>query len=138
MSRLLPPDIGADELDDPFWDGCRRHQFLVHVCTVCQRAYWPASSCIDHGWAPMAWQPAAGTGEIHTYTVFHHAYLPWLADKVPYIVAVVTLDEGPFFHTDVVECPVDAVGVGMRVEVVYEDAADGWVIPHFRPVPPAP
>ncbi len=76
MSRDIPPNFGADALDDPFWDGCRRHEFLLHVCSVCQRAYWPASSCIDHGWAPMTWRPSSGRGHIHTYTVFHHAYMP--------------------------------------------------------------
>jgi uncharacterized OB-fold protein len=133
MTRLLPPNVGADELDDPFWDGCRRHEFHLHICSTCHRAYWPASSCLDHGWAPMKWQAASGKGEVFTYTVFHHAYLPWLIDKVPYIVAVVRLDEGPFFHSDILECAIDNVAVGMRVEVVYEDADDGWVLPHFRP-----
>jgi uncharacterized OB-fold protein len=81
----------------------------------------------------MRWQATSGKGEVFTYTVFHHAYLPWLIDKVPYIVAVVQLDEGPFFHSDILECAIDNVAVGMRVEVVYEDADDGWVLPHFRP-----
>ena len=49
-----------------------------------------------------AWVPASGTGEVFTYTVFHHAYDPRFADRVPYTLAVVQLDEGPFFHTDVV------------------------------------
>jgi uncharacterized OB-fold protein len=134
VSRDIPPNFGADALDDPFWDGCRRHEFLLHVCSVCQRAYWPASSCIDHGWAPMTWRPSSGRGHIHTYTVFHHAYMPWLADRIPYIIAVVTLDEGPFYHSDIVECGIDEVAVDMPVEVVFRDEDDGWVIPHFRPV----
>jgi uncharacterized OB-fold protein len=135
MSQLLPPNIGADTLDDPFWDGCRRHEFLLHVCGVCHRAYWPSSTCIDHGWATMAWQPSSGRGVIHTYTVFHHSYLPWTADKVPYIIAVVKLDEGPFFHSDILECPIEDIAVDMPVEAVFLDAEDGWVIPHFRPSP---
>ncbi len=134
MTPLLPPHVGADELDDPFWDGCRRHEFLLHVCRECSRAYWPAASCIDHGWAPMEWRPSSGRGEVFTYTVFHHAYMPWLADRVPYAIAVVRLDEGPFFHTDIVGCAPSEVAIGLRVEAVFEEAGEGWVLPHFRPI----
>jgi uncharacterized OB-fold protein len=48
---------------------------------------------------------------------------------------VVRLDEGPFFHTDIVGCPPSEVAIGLRVEVVFEEAGEGWVLPHFRPIP---
>jgi uncharacterized protein len=66
--------------------------------------------------------------------VFHHAYDPRFADRVPYVIAVVALDEGPFFHTDVVGCGPDEVHVGLRVEAEFEDVGDGLGVPHFRPV----
>jgi uncharacterized OB-fold protein len=44
----------------------------------------------------------------------------------------VRLDEGPFFHTDIVECAPSEVAIGLRVEVVFEEAGEGWVLPHFR------
>jgi uncharacterized OB-fold protein len=136
MSRppLLPWQVAPDDLDDEFWAGCARHEFLVHRCTECQRAYWPASSCLDHGTRAMQWEPAAGSGTVFTFTIFHHAYDPRFADRIPYAIAVVQLDEGPFFHSDVVDCPPHAVHVGQRVEVVYEDVAPDLAIPHFRPV----
>jgi uncharacterized protein len=116
----------------PFWRACADEQFLVHRCTTCGRAYWPASCCIDHGGAAMQWVQASGRGIVHTYTVFHHAYDPSFADRLPYVIAVVALDEGPFFHTDIVECDPAQVHVGMAVEVVYEHL-DEWTMPHFRP-----
>ncbi|HEV8298742.1 MAG TPA: OB-fold domain-containing protein [Acidimicrobiales bacterium] len=132
-SRVLPEDAAPDDLDQPFWDACVREEFLVHRCRTCGRAYWPASCCIDHGATAMGWTPATGRGEVHTYTVFHHAYERALADRLPYVIAVVTLAEGPFFHTDIVDCSPDAVYVGMPVEVVWERVRDDCVIPHFRP-----
>jgi uncharacterized OB-fold protein len=130
---ILPHQVAPDDLDDPFWAGCVDHEFLLHRCRECGRAYWPASSCLDHGTTAMEWVPARGTGEVFTYTVFHHAYDPRFADRVPYALAVVQLDEGPFFHTDILECDAGDVYVGMRVEVVYEDVAVDLAIPHFRP-----
>jgi len=70
---------------------------------------------------------------VSTYTVVHHPYDPALADVVPYAVVVVSLDEGPLFHSDLVGCPVDDVAVGLRVEVTWEVVDDTTVIPHFRP-----
>ena len=131
---IVPRDAAPDALDDPFWAGCLRHELLVHRCGVCQRAYWPASSCIDHGATAMAWQRASGRGRVHTYTVFQHPYDPAFKNRLPYVVAVIELDEGPFLHSDVVECEPDDVRVGLAVEVVYEDVDDQTVIPHFRPV----
>ena len=43
------------------------------------------------------------------------------------------LDEGPFFHSDIVECDPSTVHVGMTVEVVYDRIDDDTVIPRFRP-----
>ncbi|NUU25826.1 MAG: hypothetical protein HOV68_30615 [Streptomycetaceae bacterium] len=128
-----PRDVVPDDLDAPFWAGCRRGEFLLHRCRRCGRAYWPASSCVEHGGADMAWEPGSGRGTVHTWTVFHHAYAPHLADRVPYAVVVVALDEGPFFHTDLVDCAPDAIHVGMPVETVFTPLDDDTVIPRFRP-----
>lgn len=132
---LRPQDLAPDDLDAPFWHACRAHTFLVHRCTACGRAYWPASTCIDHGSASMAWQPASGGGEVFTYTVVHHPYDRSLVDKLPYAACVVKLDEGPFFHTDIVGCAASEVHVGMRVHVMFEAIDDETTIPHFTPTP---
>ena len=58
-----------------------------------------------------------------------------MADRVPYAIAVIILDEGPFFHSDLLDCEVDDVHVGMRVQVVFETLDDHTAIPHFRPDP---
>jgi uncharacterized OB-fold protein len=131
--RLTPADAMVDDLDLPFWKACNDGRFLVHRCDVCGRSYWPATCCVDHGGSSMQWVPATGRGVVHTYTVFHHAYDPLFADRLPYVIAVVLLDEGPFFHTDLVDCDPASVRIGQPVEVVYERIDDGWTLPHFRP-----
>ncbi len=132
---MNPMDLVPDDLDGPFWAGCREHVFLVHRCDRCGRAYWPASTCLDHGVAAMTWQPASGRGEVFTYTVVHHPYDRSLIDKIPYAATVVKLDEGPFFHTDIIGCPASDVHVGMRVHVVFDDIDAATTIPHFTPDP---
>lgn len=133
MSPPSPLDVAPDELDLPFWEATRQHQLLVHRCGRCSRCYWPATCCVTHGGDHMSWVPAAGTGTLHTWTVYHHAYAPHLADQVPYVVGVVTLDEGPFMHTSIVGCEPADLAVGLPVEVAFEDLEDGTALPRFRP-----
>jgi len=133
MKVLRPRDVAPDALDEPFWQACRDGRFLLHRCSACGRAYWPASCCIEHGSGPMQWEQASGRGEVHTYTVVHHAYDPSLADRLPYVLAVVKLDEGPFFHSDLLGCEPAQVHVGMRVRVTWDRIDADTVIPRFAP-----
>lgn len=125
--------VGGDDVDLPFWQAAREGRFLVHRCGVCQRSYWPASLCTLHGNADMHWVEASGRGEVYTYTIVHHAYTPAMRDKTPFVVAVVKLEEGPFFHTNILDCPPDAVTVGLPVEVAIDPAGEGLTLPKFRP-----
>lgn len=115
---LAVGDLIPGELDAPFWDAWKADEtFLLHRCEVCGRHDWPASCCITHGRKPMQWVPTSGTGVIDTYTVFHRAYIKELASEVPYVVAVVRLDEGPYFHTRIVDIAPAEVTTGLRVRV---------------------
>lgn len=131
-ARPLPSQAVQDPLDQPFWDACNREQFTLHRCEMCGSYYWPASCCVDHGGGAMSWQPASGQGEIETYTVFHRQYHP--AFEPPYVVAVVRLTEGPYFHTNLVGCDPEEARVGMKVEVTFIDVSDDEKLPVFRPV----
>lgn len=121
----------AGELDAPFWDAWKADEsFLLHRCATCGRHDWPASTCIDHGGGAMEWVPTSGAGVVDTYTVFYRAYVKELESEVPYVVAVVRLDEGPYFHTRVVGIAHDAVKTGMRVRL-RKSAGDPF--PLFTP-----
>jgi uncharacterized OB-fold protein len=125
--------VGGDPADLPFWEGCVAGRFLLHRCEMCARHYWPASRCIEHGDAAMAWVESSGRGQLYTYTVMHRAYTPETRDKVPFVIAVVQLDEGPFYHSNILDCAHDAVAVGMPLEVVMAPHDSGLTIPQFRP-----
>ena len=59
--------------------------------------------------------------------------LPPFGERVPYIAAVVDLEEGPRIQTNVVDCEFDALAVDMAVEVVFQPISDEITIPVFRP-----
>jgi uncharacterized OB-fold protein len=62
----------------------------------------------------------------------HRVYHPAFADKVPYVVAVVQLAEGPRVLTNIVGVPPDHVRCEMPVGVVFDERGD-MTIPQFRP-----
>ena len=53
--------------------------------------------------------------------------------EIPYIVAWIDLDEGPRFCSNVVNCPVDQITIGMPVEVEFDKASPEIFLPKFRP-----
>ena len=52
---------------------------------------------------------------------------------MPYVLAVVELEEGPRMMTNVVGCAPDDVRIGMPVVVEYEDVTPEVTLAKFRP-----
>jgi uncharacterized OB-fold protein len=77
---------------------------------------------------------ASGRGAIYSYTVIAHNDVPPFKEWLPYVVALVALDEGPRLVTNIVGCDPQEVKVGQRVEVVFEKIDDAVTLPKFRPV----
>jgi uncharacterized protein len=119
----------------PFWEACRRHEFRLQRCAVCQRYWFPPSNvcpeCLSDQWE---WALASGGGTVFSFVVFHRVYHPGFRDAVPYPVALIALDEGPRFLSNVIDCAVEDIRVGMPVQVVFEDVTDDCTLPKFRPV----
>ncbi len=134
MSQLPvdPSDYGPDALDQPFWEGCERGEFLLQRCPQSGRWHWPAVADPETG-SGLEWVPASGRGTLHTFTIIHKAYSEEYAERVPYNVVVVELEEGPLFHSNLVECANEDIRVGMPVEVLFEKTEGGAVLPLFRP-----
>jgi uncharacterized OB-fold protein len=62
----------------------------------------------------------------------HHPKIPGY--DFPLAVAVIDLDEGTRFVSNVVDCDPDEVQIGMPVEMKMETVNEDWSLPVFRPV----
>jgi len=130
------PIIDAES--EPFWAGTRRRAFLFRHCHGCGRNhFYPRHAC-PHCWsANCEWRTASGKGRIFSYTVIHRNDSKPFHDQLPYIVALVDLDEGVRVTSNIVECTPEVVHVGMPLEVVYEEITDEVTLPQFRPLNPS-
>jgi hypothetical protein len=72
-------------------------------------------------------EPVSGRGTVETFTINHQAW--WSALTEPYAVAIVTLVEQPGLNitTNIVNCPLDTIHIGMKVKVVFENIEDVWL-----------
>ncbi|MGH3321038.1 MAG: Zn-ribbon domain-containing OB-fold protein [Streptosporangiaceae bacterium] len=125
---------GSTDLTAPYWDAARRHALVAQRCGDCGRLrHPPLPRCPACRGADVDWIPLAGDGFLYTYTVVWHPTHAALRDRVPYVVALVELAEGPRVVANILDCPVDEVSVGMPVRVTFEHVADGVVVPQFVP-----
>jgi len=77
---------------------------------------------------------AGGTGTVYSFVVVRRAFHPAWEGDVPYVVAIVELEEGPHIMTNVTDVDPDLVAIGMPVQVWFEQASDGIALPKFRPL----
>lgn len=80
--------------------------------------------------AELDWVEASGRGNVHSFTVVHRAPADY-REEVPYVVALVDLDEGVRMMTRLLDVEPAAVDVGMAVEVAIQGEPR---LPYFRPV----
>ncbi len=76
----------------------------------------------------------SGRGVVETYTVIRRAVSAEFEDDVPYVVALIKLEEGPMLMSNVVDCEPDTVRIGLDVVVAFEQRSPEIAIPQFRPV----
>ena len=121
----------------PFWEGCKRHQFLLQHCRACGALqHYPRGVCASCCGADLEWQPSLGRGTVYTFTVTHRSQARGFKEEVPYVLAWVELEEGVQVMTTIVGCDPARVTIGMAVEVTFEDVNAEVSIPRFKPVAP--
>ena len=112
---------------------------MLPFCRACaEHFFYPRTSCPRCGSRDLDWRPASGQGRVHSFCIHHQTAIAELRDALPFVTALITLDEGPrmmAFLVDVAADP-DAIRCEQAVELTFVEAVDGRSIPAFRPTPP--
>jgi uncharacterized protein len=90
-TRVLPvPDLDSQH----YWRALAEGRLDIQKCRNCSHWTWPprpiCSFCQSDN---LVWEAAKGTGEIHSWVTTHQVYGPAFAGLVPYVTALVRLDE---------------------------------------------
>lgn len=122
-----------DAETEPYWQAAKEGKLLLKRCRACNRPFfYPRTHCPRCWSAETEWMEASGRGAIYSYTVIAHSDVAPFKDWLPYVVALIELDEGPHLVTNIVGCEPKDVTVGHRVEVVFEKVDDAVTLPKFQ------
>lgn len=129
--RFLPTPDAATE---PYWTAAAQHRFQMPRCDDCGKFHFYPRALCPHCSSPrLTWAACSGRGTVYSYTIVHRAPSPALADKVPYAVAIVEVEEGPHLMTNIMNVKPEDVRIGMPVRVDYDDLAPETALPVFVP-----
>lgn len=125
------PVPAPDAVTEPFWSGGTENQLRMQRCDQCAHLRFPPSPvcprCLSE---QSAWVDTSGAGEILSYVVFHRAYDPQWASRVPYAVLLVQTDDGPRMFSDF-SGSLDRLSVGARVHVTFSPLDGPYALPSF-------
>jgi uncharacterized OB-fold protein len=117
----------------PYWKAAHEGRLLVQRCQDCDEfQLYPRDRCLTCR-GPVANVSASGRGTIYSFTVIRQNYARPFRDWIPYVVALVELEEGPRVMSNLIDCDPDAVQVGMPVEARFEVVSDDAGIVLFAP-----
>lgn len=132
---ILSPSLLADAQTAPWWSHIERGVFTLPRCEACGLWHFhPQPRCPHCGRAEIAWRPASGWGQVHSFTIVHRAPSPAFSADVPYVIAIVATDEGPHLMSRLVGVAPGAVSIGLPVQArVDRLSQEGPLLVLFEP-----
>lgn len=131
--RELRPAPYVDGDNEFFWDGARQGRLLLQQCSSCRSLRHPPGplcrNCRSADWTTVE---AGGQGTIYSFVVPRHPAFPPFGSG--YVIALIELEEGVRFLSNVTGCPPEDVHIGMPVELYFSDDGNGFSLPLFRPM----
>jgi uncharacterized protein len=131
------PAVNAET--NGWWEAAGHHRLVVQRCASCGATrHPPGPVCPVCRSTDADWSELPGTGTVFTFTVVRQAFIPSLADRIPYVVVALDLDgaDGARIVSNLIDIDPSDVTIGMPVEVVWEDMGPALAVPRFRPAPP--
>lgn len=116
-----------------YWEGAAREELLLKRCTACAKLHYPPRHLCPHCWSDQhEWTKCTGKGVVYSFTVMHRAPIPEFMKRVPYVVALIDLEEGPRTMANIVGDDALQTRIGDPVAVCYEARAGGSKLPQFK------
>ncbi len=124
----LTPALGDPDAG-PALQAAADGRLLLRRCRECgQVHYHPRTPCPFCGRGDLEWLDASGTGRIYSYSVTYQG-------PEPYVIAYVTLAEGPTIMTNIVDTPVADIAIGAEVQLEMRRTEHGVHVPFFHASP---
>ena len=130
------PDID-EPLTAPFFAAAAQQALALPWCETCRRLVWYPEALCPHCSGALVWRVVSGRGTLFSWAVVARVFLPAFASQVPYVTALVALEEDPAVRlcTYLVDCDAAALRAEQPCEVVFRDLSFPTVVGHSVCVP---
>ncbi len=117
----------------PFWEAAKEGKLVIQYCRETGRPqFFPRPVSLATGRRNLEWREVSGNGKVYSWTTTHSAW-PGHDDRVPYICALVELDEGVRMLVNLLNCRSNDVKIGMNVRICWEKLTGDVNYPAFEP-----
>ncbi len=134
-AAAIPEDLDPDKLMRPsssrdtkfFWDGVNAHELRIQRRPDGTLQHPPVPAVWADKDAPADYVVASGKGTVYSYVVHHAPKVP--GRSLPFVIALVELEEGVRMLGELRGIEPDQVKIGLPVRATYLDFPDSDVSP---------
>jgi uncharacterized OB-fold protein len=133
MDRPVPI---ADAISAPFWEAARERRLAIQHCATCATfQHPPGPICRRCSGSDLVFRDTSGRGTLYSFTASEVAFDERFEAALPLLIGVVELDEPGTCRLicNISSEHADFLRVDMPMRVVFEELADGTVLPQFEP-----
>lgn len=131
---VAKPAPVVSEWAKPFWEATKQGRLIIQQCNDCNKPiFYPRSGCPHCASADVGWIEASGRGSVYSFTVVESNAPSAFQQDIPFVVAVILLEEGVRMLSNVVQCDPHSLRCDMPVQVVFEAGDGDFVLPKFKP-----
>lgn len=132
VEKPTPP---IDPWTEPYWAGVHERKLLLQFCPDCQKhIFYPRRYCPFCSSEQVTWVQASGRGKVYAFTIVQNNAPSAFTEEMPFVIAIVTLEEGVRMMTNIVDCDPTAIYSEMPVIVTFEKLNDDVTLPKFKPI----
>ncbi len=118
----------------PYWEATREGRLTIQRCTACGRhVFYPRRNCPFCFADALDWVETSGRGDVYSFTIVQNNAPSAFLGDMPFVIAIVELEEGVRMMSNLVDCDPESVHCGMNVEVTFRPLTDTIALPVFRP-----
>ena len=135
------PDV-TDDLVAGYFAGAASGEVRIPRCSSCDRWCWYPEVACPACRGGLVWTATSGCATLFSWAVVWRAFLPAFTDIVPFVTALVALEEDPSVRlvTMIIDVSSELLVADMPVEAVFRPLRFPTVpdreviVPMFRPI----
>ena len=135
QSEYTKPLPKIEPETEEYWKAAKRHELFLQRCNACEELiYFPRVMCYRCLSEDLGWVKSTGLGTVYSFTIIHQVAHQGFEPDVPYVYAIIDLDDGVRMISNIINIDPSEVQVGMRVKATFDDITPEISIPKFEPM----